>query len=96
MINKNQISEKLSTYAISQMAKEEKFAIRSDGKIKAVDFIQSFFLMIQNGSNTLKAWAETLSFLMDSETTLSDSAIHQKLQFKQVDFFKSLLYNKIS
>jgi len=91
MINKNQISEKLSTYAISQMAKEEKFAIRSDGKIKAVDFIQSFFLMIQNGSNTLKAWAETLSFLMDSETTLSDSAIHQRLQFKQVDFFKSLL-----
>lgn len=90
MLNISQISKKLSTYAISQKAKEEKFTLRSGGKIEAIDFIQSFFIMIQKGHNTLKSWAETLSFSMDCNTTISDVAIHHKLQFRQIGFFVSL------
>lgn len=91
MIDLSQISEKLLPFAISQKAKEKKFTLRSGGKIEAIDFIKSFFIMIEKGENTLKAWAATLSFLQDSKTTISDVAIHNKLQFRHIDFFKSLL-----
>ena len=92
----SQISEKLSSFAISQKAKEEKFTLRSGGKIEALDFIKSFFMMIQQGENTLKAWATALSFLQGSKTTISDVAIHHKLQFRQIDFFESLLTDVIN
>lgn len=91
MINISQISKKLSTYAISEKAREEKFILRSGGKIEAINFIQSFFIMIQNGSNTLKSWAETLSFMNEVKTTISDVAINHKLQFRHIDFFIKLL-----
>ena len=96
MIDMSQISEKLSPFAISQQAKDKKFTLRSGGKIEALAFIQSFLLMMQKGDNTLKAWAETLSFVMDNETTISDVAIHGKLQFRHIDFFESLLENVIN
>lgn len=96
MIFKDQISEKLSSYSILQKAKEKKFTMRSGGKIDALNFIQSFFIMIQTGGNTLKRWAETLSLSIDSQTTISDVAVHHKLQFRQVAFFTSLLSDVIA
>jgi len=96
MINIDQISEKLSSYATPQKAKEKKFSLRSGGKIDALNFVQSFFIMIQTGTNTLKAWAETLSYSTNFRTTFSDVAVNGKLQFRQVEFFTSLLQDVIA
>jgi len=85
----SQIMPKLSELPMELLSAESQFNIHTDSKITATDFVMSFFLMIGENSCTLKDWAIALSKCV--KQVFSKGAIQAKLQYRQVDFAKSLL-----
>ncbi|MEL6988434.1 MAG: IS4 family transposase [Bacteroidota bacterium] len=88
-MNEVQISSKIAELELEELAKASGFIQRSGGKITALDFVSSFFLMVSTGKNTLVNWAMRLSMLI--KKAVSDKAIDHKLQFRQVEFSKQVL-----
>lgn len=93
MLEQSQIMPKLSKLPIDMLSAHSKFSIHSDSKFTATEFVMSFFLMISQNSCTLKAWAIELSKL--AKHVYSKGVIQAKLQYRQVDFAKSLLAHAI-
>lgn len=88
-MNIEQISSKLSDLRLEAVSNLSGFSQRSGGKIKATDFVSSFFQMVSHKKNTLASWALHLSMLL--KKSVSDKAIDHKLQFKYVEFAKAVL-----
>lgn len=62
-INPIQITEKLSTLGIEELAIESGFDRSSRHKVSALSYVASFFYCIGNCSITLQGWANSLMFL---------------------------------
>jgi hypothetical protein len=56
MINKEQISQKLETLNIDDLAMSSSFQLRKDAKVSATDYVMGFMIMVSGGYNTLIDW----------------------------------------
>lgn len=89
MVNTSQISAKLSSLPIEEIANETKFSVHSDNELDAASLAMGFFIMLSKGTNTIGAWTIEVSKLL--KRVFSKSAISAKSQYRQLDFFKVLL-----
>lgn len=93
-INPEQISKKLSSISIDQIALSKKFTLRRGGKIDAKNFVLSFFLSIQGQNHSFTKWAQQLSLLI--KETISYNAIKKAQKKLRVDFARALLDTALS
>lgn len=84
-----QISSKLSSLAVEDIAVETNFYTRQDKVITGLAFIGGFFMMLQQGGNTLCDWAEQVGKFLGQ--LFNPSSINKKLQFPKERFFKQLV-----
>lgn len=89
-INPSQITEKLSTLGIEELAIESGFDRSSRHKVSASNYVASFFYCIGNCSITLQGWANSLMLLFT--ISVSKQAMDKRSsQERQVVFCQNLL-----
>lgn len=89
MLNIEQISTKLSSIPIEDIAMLNKFTARTGGKITPTSFVVSFILSIQNGEHTLSSWVRQLSIFI--RKTISYNGMKKTQSTAKAKFAKSLL-----
>ena len=89
-MNKDQISKKLSSISIEEIAKLNNFTSRKGGKITPMNFVVSFFLSIQKEQYNLSTWAAQLSLLI--RTTISYNGLKKAQDIVKARFAKALLH----
>jgi hypothetical protein len=94
MLSTQEISKRLKSFSIEEIALESKFYVHADNELSPISFIVGFFLMISNSQNTLSSWAIAVSEI--TKRVFSISAITAKLQYRQVKFAKMLLKSVLS
>lgn len=94
MIKQEQLRKKLASVSIDHVAKTQEFSKRSDGKIKPLEFVLSFFVSIQSTHHTLKNWGMKLSLML--QQALSYNGIKNAQNQSRADFAKALLEKVIT
>ncbi len=89
MISLEQISEKLESLSIFEIAQLSKFTARIGGKITPLNFVLSFFASIQTDKHSLTSWTEALSILLNQ--TISYNAMKKAQNSARAEFAEALL-----
>lgn len=89
LINIEQISKKLSSMSIEDIAQSNNFTLRTGGKIKPINFVISFFLSIQGDKHNFGSWAAHLSILL--KETISYNGLKKAQNAARAKFAKLLL-----
>lgn len=85
----------LESVKILMLSQETEFIKRAGGKIQGLDFVLSFFSLLQmNQEVSLNNWSTALSFRI--EDTVSKQALSQKSYDRHVEFTKRLLNEVMS
>jgi len=87
-IHQRKINNFLRKMEIENLAKSTKFHLRKPKKIKAFNFLLSFYLVLLKKNYSLRSWATELSQLIGQ--LVSFQAIAKKLQIRQLCFVKDL------
>lgn len=89
-----QLKQKLQLISINKIAVESGFVKRKPIKIKPLNFLLGFFIVILTGGNSLSDFAVALGFL--SMCRISKQAIDKRIRQPLIQFLESLLAKVLS
>ena len=91
LFKSSKILEQLDIKSISESTK---FKIRDIGKVTAMNFLQSFFSMIESKCYSLRQWAMIITCL--SNESIRHQSLSKRLNSRTLDFVKSIFAQAIS
>jgi hypothetical protein len=88
------LKQKLQLFAINKLAKQTGFVKRTPKKIKPLNFLLGFFIMILTGGNSLSTLAATIGLIANCR--LSKQAIDKRIKQPLIQFLEALLEKTLS
>ena len=89
-----QLKQKLQTFSINEIAIQTGFVRRKPNKIKPLNFLLGYFIIILTGGNSLSMFAATLGLL--SKCRISKQAIYKRIREPLIRFLELLLAKVLS
>ena len=88
------LKQKLQLLSINKLAKQTGFVKRTPKKIKPLNFLLGFFIMILTGGNSLSTFAATIGLI--AKCRLSKQAIDKRIKQPLIQFLESVLEKTLS